>query len=160
MIPAMADKEKQNIEDVEPKEKKDHKAYWLGFLITFIISIPFAVGSFFLIKAGLSNNPWEQMRWRVFADTFTLPGVLFSMSFLLVKVSNYGAFDAIVYSVRLVFNLIFHSDIRKTKLPANYRDYRLMKASKPRKPVSYILLVGLLYLLVATVFIILYFTIK
>ena len=136
-------------------KKRRRKAYWIGFLIAFVISLGLAVGSFFLIKNGLGLD-FENDKWRIFADTFTLPGVMFLMVYLLVKVTDFGAFDALAYSVRLAVTMIFRSNVRKTKLPATYRDYRLKRMEKKRTSASFLAIIGGIHLLVACVFIILY----
>lgn len=139
-----------------PEQVRQRKAYWISFAIAFGVSLALAVGSFFLIKEGFGLD-FETHKWRIFADTFTLPGVTFLMVFLLVKVSNFGAFDALAYSVRLALTLIIHSNVRKSKLPANYRDYRLAKMSKKRASVNYLLFIGIFYLVLAVIFIGIYY---
>ena len=157
----MADeKEVKQPADKTPQQVANKKAYWIALAIAFGVSIPLCVGSFFLIRNGLVTGEWDVVKYRVLADTFTLPGVLYAMAFMLVFASNYGAFDAITYSVRLVWTLFIHSDVRKTKLPANYRDYRLMKSAKPRVKASFLLFIGLGYLLLAVLFIILFYANK
>ena len=155
----MADKAKKEKKDLTPEQARRRKAYWIGFAIALAVSIPLAVGSFFLIRDGMGLD-YQTNKWRIWADTFTLPGVLYVLSFLLVKVSDFGAFDAIVYSVRLAFTVIFRSNVRDSKLPANYAEYRMLKSSKPRTSASFLLFIGLGYLVVTSVFLILYFVMK
>lgn len=142
-----------------PEAHRRKKAYWIGFGISFVIACALAVGSFFLIKDGMGLD-YQTAKWRIWTDTFTLPGVLFIMAFFLVKVSDYGAFDALAYSVRLAITVIFRPNYRKSKLPATYRDYRLARMQKPRTSASFLLWTGLFFLLVASVFLILYFVDK
>ncbi|MCR5079324.1 MAG: hypothetical protein K6B65_05365, partial [Bacilli bacterium] len=115
----MATKKKELTEE----DKQRRKVYLIGFIIALVISIPIAVGSFFMIKDGLQLD-YEKEKWRIWTDTFTLPGVLYILVFCLVKVSDWGAFDAIVYSVRLLFNTIFFPTTKNSKLPKNYTEYR------------------------------------
>ena len=148
----MDDKKKA---DLVIEEQRRRKAYWIGFVIAFVVSIGLAIGTFFIVKDGLALD-WEKDKWHILADTFTIPGVMFLMVFLLVKVSDFGAFDAIAYSVRLVVTVIFRSNVRKSKLPVNYRDYRLARMAKQRTSATFLLLVGGIHLAVAIIFIILF----
>lgn len=148
----MATEEKK---DLTPEQVRQRKSYWIAFAISFAVSLALAVGSFFLIKAGFDD--FEAKKWVILADTFTLPGVLYLLVFLLVKVSDYGAFDAIVYSVRLVLGMVFHDNIRKTKLPATYGEYRLIKRGKPRTNATFLLLAAAPYIILMIVFVILYY---
>lgn len=152
----MEDKEKKAKKDRTPDEIRRIKAYWIGFSIALGISVLLAVGSFFLIKDGMQLD-YATHKWRIWADTFTLPGVLYVLAFALVKISDFGAFDAIVYSVRLLWNVTFFPKKVKQKLGANYGEYRNRKMEKPRTSASFLLYIGLGYLLVMSVFLILYF---
>ena len=142
--------------DLTTEENKKRKAYWIGFAIAFGISILLCIGTLFSIQASLKLD-WEESKWRILTDAFTIPGVLYLMAFLLVKVTDFGAFDAIVYSVRLVWNVTFHSETRKTKLPSNYRDYRLQKAVKERTSASFLLIVAAIYAILTVIFLMIYF---
>lgn len=148
----MDDKNKKTLTE---EEKRRRKAYWIGFAIAAVISIGLAIGTLFLVQSSLQLD-WEKDRWRILADTFTIPGVMYLMVFLLVKVSDFGAFDAIVYSVRLVVTMIFRSNVRKSRLPATYRDYRLARMEKPRTSATFLLLIAAFHLAIAIIFIILY----
>ena len=149
----MDDKKKKP--DLTPDQVRRRKAYWIGFAIALGVSIGLAVGSFFIVKNGMGLD-WETSKWRILADTFTLPAVMLLMSYLLVKVSDFGAFDAVVYSVRLAVTMIFRSNVRKTKLPPNYRDYRLARMAKPRTSASFLLIVSGIHFLPAIFFVILF----
>ena len=156
MIPDMDDKEKQTKKDRTPDQLRRIKAYWIGFSIAFAISVLIAVGTFFLIKDGMQLN-YETEKWRIWVDAFTLPGVLFVLAFALVKISDFGAFDAIVYSVRLLWNVTFFPKKTKQKLGANYGEYRNRKMEKPRTSATFLLYIGLGYLLLTGIFLIIYF---
>ena len=138
-----------------PEEIQRIKAYWISFAISLVVSTGVAVGSFFIFKSNIGDYPTN--RYRILSDTFTLPAVLFLMAFLLVKVSHYGAFDAIVYSVRLLFVVMFRPNMRESKLPRTYREYREMKQAKKRGSVSFLAFIGLAYLIPVIVFVILFY---
>ncbi len=152
----MDDKREDKKKDRSPEQVRKRKAYWIGFGIAFAVSVALAVGSFFLIKDGMKLD-YQTAKWRIWTDTFTIPGVLYVLSYALVKVSDFGAFDAIVYSVRLVWNVTFFPKKRKEKLGENYADYRRMKGEKERTSASFLLFIGLGYLAVMAVFLILFY---
>ncbi|MCR5078516.1 MAG: DUF3899 domain-containing protein [Bacilli bacterium] len=142
--------------ELTEEEKQRRNAYLIGFLIAFVVSIPIAVGSFFMIKDGLRLD-YETEKWRIWTDTFTLPGVLYILVFCLVKVSDWGAFDAITYSVRLLFNTIFFPTTKNSKLPKTYSEYRELKRGKKRISATFLLYIGLLYMALMLVFLILWY---
>ena len=140
--------------EVTPEDIQKRKAFWIAFAIAFAVSLGLATGFFFLIKAGFPD--FESYKWRILTDTFTLSGVLYLLIFLLIKVSDYGAFDAIVYSVRLVFGMIFHDNIRKTKLPSTYAEYRNLKRGK-RTSCLFLLFAAIPHIIAMIVFLILFY---
>lgn len=155
MTPAMGNKERR---ERTPDEIQRIKAYWISFAITLVVSAGVAVGSFFLFKSNIGD--YENNRYRILADTFTIPAVMFLMVYLLVKVSRFGAFDIIVYSVRLLFVVMFRPNMRDSKLPRTYREYREMKQAKPRTSISFLAWTGLAHLIPMIVFVVLYYVSK
>lgn len=141
-------------ETKEEKERFFSKAYIIGLVVSTVATIVMG-GIIFLARyygATLGDN-------RVFVcltDAFSLSGFLSIMFFLIVWVSNYGAFDAISYSVQLAFLTIFHRNVRQTRLPATYRDYRELKRGKKRANTTFMLFPGLLFLIVGIILIIIY----
>ena len=77
--------------------------------------------------------------------------------YLLVFVSDEGAFDIITYSVKLVWNVTFHKNVRETNLPRTYAEYRELKRSKPRTNSRFMLFSGLIFFIIGLIFMILYF---
>ena len=67
-----------------------------------------------------------------------------------------GAFDAIVYGVKLAFYTTFYSNIRKTKLPATYGEYRELKRGQKRTNLLYIVFSAIPYIIVGLAYYILY----
>ena len=76
--------------------------------------------------------------------------------YFIYYVSDEGAFDIIAYSIQLVWVMTFHRNVRETKLPKTYAEYRQLKREKPRLNLKFILLSGSLFLVVGIVFLILY----
>ena len=146
---------------LSPEEKKRQaKAFWISFAITFAVSILIAVGAYFLAKGRFDADQVEAKKYVIWTDTVSVPMVMLFLVWCLVKLTGYGAFDAISYSVQLAFLTIFHPNIRKSKLPASYREYREIKQGKKRNSLSYLLYCCIPYLIATIVMLILYFTNK
>ncbi len=156
----MAKTKKEKPQISEEDRKRNIKVFWISFAITFVVSIAIAVASFFIAKSRFDASEYEAKKLIIWTDTMSFPVVMLFLVWCLVKLSGYGAFDAISYSVQLAFLTIFHPNIRKTKLPATYREYREMKQGKKRTSPSYILWVCLPYAVATIVMLIIYFVNK
>ncbi|MBQ7995107.1 MAG: DUF3899 domain-containing protein [Bacilli bacterium] len=135
------------------------RTYWISFAITFVFAIAMAIGGYFIIRSSFGLS-WEDNKWRLLTDAATFPGVFLILVYLLVKLSNGGAFDALSYSLQLVFYTVFFRSLRETKLPRSYTEYRLLKQGKKRAGFSYLLIVGGIFLLITVVFLILYYQLE
>ena len=70
--------------------------------------------------------------------------------------SRGGAFDAIGYSVKLVLYSIFSPNLRETKLPKTYADYKELKRGRKQSSLSYIAISGALFFLTGLIFLIIF----
>lgn len=145
--------------DLDRDSLSIRKTYWISFAITFAFAIAMAIGGYFIILSSFNLN-WDDNKWRLLTDAATFPGVFLILVYLLVKLSNGGAFDAISYSLQLVFYTVFFRSLRETKLPRSYTEYRLLKQGKKRAGFSYLLIVGGIFLLITVVFLILYYQLE
>lgn len=141
-----------------PKEDKKQfdKGFWIGFIICFIINCLICGGVILYEVTTLISN-WEIEKWTVLVDGFTVSGGFMCLVYLLVWVSGEGAFDAIAYGVQLAYYTTFHKNIRETKLPKTYTDYRLLKRGKDKANVKFMLLSGGIFFLIGLVLLIPYF---
>ena len=89
-------------------------------------------------------------------DTFLVPSLLAILIYVLNILTKEGAFDAIVYGVKLAFYTTFYSNIRKTKLPATYGEYRELKRGQKRTNLLYIVFSAVPYIIVGLAYYILY----
>lgn len=64
---------------------------------------------------------------RVFADAFTVSGILNMLFFLLVILAREGAFDMIVYGTKRFFIFIFKKNPEESSHPRTYFDYVVQK---------------------------------
>lgn len=147
--------------DLDPtKETKEEKQKFFskGYLIGLAISTAGAIvlGALIFVIRYFSGMLGDNRVFVCLTDAFSLSGFLSIMFFFIVWVSNYGAFDAISYSVQLAFLTIFHRNVRQTRLPATYRDYRELKRGKKRANTTFMLFPGLLFLIVGIILIIVY----
>ncbi len=93
---------------------------------------------------------------RDLCDAFTVPGALMFCFGLLVFATNGGTFDMLAFGVRKFFEL-FRKDLTKVKYRTFY-DYRQAQKEKKRTFIHFII-VGSAFLLVAIVFLIVYYKI-
>lgn len=135
-------------------KKRITKGFVIGLIICIVIN---CLITFLVAMTRISNYPSDNIDYLVsFTDGFTVSGGLMSLFYLLVFVSDEGAFDIISYSIQLVWNVTFHKSVKDTKLPKTYAEYRALKRSKPRLDVKFILYSGLLFLLIGIVLWIIY----
>ena len=88
------------------------------------------------------------------SNAFAIPGFIATFWGLLIFLTNGGAFDFLAFGFIKFFDM-FKRDLTKVKY-RTYYDYR--KAQEEKKyPFAFILIVGLGYLLVAAVFLILFY---
>ncbi len=159
MTLAMAIKKEKPVISEEEKKKRI-KAFWISFAITFVVSVLIAVAAYFLSKGRFDSSEYEAKKYVIWTDTVSIPMVMLFLVWCLMKLTSYGAFDAISYSVQLAFLTIFHPNIRKSKLPATYREYREAKRGKKRYSIAYLLYACIPYLIATIVMLSLYFASK
>lgn len=141
------------------KTRKFDKLYNIGLLVSFLVGSAMFTLVFLLEYYGVTYNPDHNI-YMMLCDGFTIPGILLLFTYILVKMSKFGMFDAIVYATKLMIYTIFYKNIRETKLAKNYTEYRLQKNAKERVDVSFILIVAILFLVLAIIFLILFYTLK
>ena len=140
------------------KPSKFNKWFYIGLGITFaaqaVVSVVIFLYEFY---AGYGGDgiitPLEKPE--MLANIFMIPSVLTILLYLLMFVSKEGAFDAISYGAKLVFYSVFAKNMRQTKLPATYGEYRLMKQQKERNSSIFLLFAAIPFFIVGIVFVIL-----
>ena len=110
--------------------------YSLISLITSIIC-GVIVGLLDVYSKGVS---FTEYTIRVFADAFTVSGILNMLFFLLVILAREGAFDMIVYGTKRFFIFIFKKNPEESSLPRTYFDYVVQKrGDKKRNHFEYLI---------------------
>ena len=142
------------------KERKSLKGIIARTSLSFAFALAIFLTVFFLELYGPFELTWEKNRYRILSDSFSLGGLLPILFWLLVWVSEKGAFDLIVYSVRKLFSFTFRIHPEKSNLPPTYADYVAIKKAK-RKPFHYeLLIVGGTFLLLGLIFILVWYKLE
>ncbi|HBE99137.1 MAG TPA: hypothetical protein DDW18_03795 [Firmicutes bacterium] len=142
------------------EQKKNLKGIIARSSLSFAFALAIFLTVFFLELYGPFELTWEKNKYRMLSDSFSLGGLLPILFWLLVWVSEKGAFDLIVYSVRKLFSFTFRIHPEKSNLPPTYADYVAIKKAK-RKPFHYeLLLIGGAFLLLGLVFVLVWYKLE
>ena len=137
-------------ESKEEKPKLSTKGYIIGLAISFGVTI--VIGVIIFLIRYYSSMVGESKRLPIsLIDAFSLSGLLGILFFFIVWVSNYGAFDAISYSILVAWNTVFHKNIRETKVPKTYHEYRELKRGKERLNTTFMLFPSVIFLIVGII---------
>ena len=94
-----------------------------------------------------------QEQYRVIGDSFFLHGFLCFASGLMLWLSQEGAFDGIGYVLSYAWHAILPGSLNKRE---SYKDYLARQREKDRIGFGFLIITGLLFILVSTVFTILF----
>ena len=143
-----------------PEEVQNKQGTKKGYLIGLAIS--FGVAS--MIFGLVLIIEFFGLQWSMDTDGYliminatTISGIMMLLFWVLVLITNEGAFDLITYSVKLVWYTTFHKSLRNVKLARNYAEYRAEKRSKGKTNTSFIALGGAPYLLAGLILLIPYY---
>ena len=130
-----------------------------GLIIALVINV--VLTGIIILSTAFGEGELDLSAWlKLISDAFAIPGLFTLLLYLLVWVSQKGAFDAISYSVQLAFVTIFHKDTKEAHLPATYAEYCELKHKEKKKDSSYLLISGGSFLVIGIiVMIVFYFTI-
>ena len=134
-------------DSVVTNKKEKRRRYLIGLLISLIITA-LLTGLFLLIQfwSGRKITSEGLLMW---INALTASGSIMILFYLLILLSDGGVFDILAYSIKLFWVNTFHRNVRATKLPPTYREYRELKRKNRRKnTLSFILLGGVPYLIV------------
>jgi hypothetical protein len=144
-------------QNVVPQNKK--KFYLIGLAISFgVCSLLF--GLILIIEFFGLNMNMKDDGYLIMIDASTISGLMMLLFWLLVIITNEGAFDLISYSIKLVWYTTFHKSLRNVKLARTYADYRLEKRSKGKTNTSFIALGGAPYLIAGLILLIPYYAFR
>lgn len=121
--------------------------------VIFRYFITIVIASGLLLLVLWINDYWSATalvdKYRILADGFTVPGVILIMLTGLVRVSSEGAFDGLTYAVRHCAYMF----VPKKYKHETYYDYKKSKGDKRPRGYSCMFFVGLVFVLIAIVFI-------
>lgn len=157
-------KEREELKEIAKEIKKDQKKkfnkfFYIGLGVSFILASLCSVGIFYYMQ-NILGFKIENSLYHILSDTFLVPAVMLLLFYFLMLVSKEGAFDAISYGVKLTFFRIFYKNIRETKIPSTYVEYRELKRGKERASYLYLAITGSLFLLLAIIMFVVYITTK
>ena len=93
-------------------------------------------------------------KYRLLTDAFSIPGVIFIMVGCLVFVSTDGFFDMITFGLSKAKNMLIPFS---KKSDETFYDYKQRKAKNRLTGYSFLFFTGLVFLMVAGIFLILFF---
>lgn len=123
------------------------KKYW-NHIITFMVGICMAFSIWFY--KGLFHSVMIRDTMAILSDGCFVTGIILTGFGLLMVLSNVGNFDMLTYGMRILIS-VFKTRTNEDKLGKSFYDYHMNKKGKV-KNVSFILHVGILYLVSAAVF--------
>ena len=131
-----------------PLNKKDkRRRYLIGLLVSLIITA--LISGLFLLIQYLTGRRFPKDGLLMWINALTAAGGIIILFYFLILLSDGGAYDLLAYSIKLFWVNTFHKNVRATKLPPTFREYRELKRKNKRKEsLSFILLGGLPYLIV------------
>lgn len=119
----------------------------IGALMVFIV----------MRNYGYADAATQVDKVLILSNAFTIPGVILIMVGFLVMASNEGAFNGISYAMSYAVRMLIPGGGAAKQ--EKYGDYVMRKREKGKAKVGFIFLVGLVYLLVAIVFTVLFYQI-
>lgn len=131
----------------EEEEKRFGKSFWISVAVSSGVLLMIG-GLIALIEAFNLGSSTKLRTLHICYDSFGLSGILGICIYLLTYISSKGAFDGLAYGVKLAFLNIFRPKYRQESFPRTYFDYKVLKDSEKRKPLTGILMPSLLFLLV------------
>ena len=133
-------------------KKQRTREFIIGLIISLVIN---AIIAGLMIYLNEFNEEVLTSQWlKLLSDSFAFPGLFTLLLYLLAWVSEEGAFDAISYSVQLLFVTIFQKDLKESKLPKTYADYRALKKRDDKKETKFLLVSGGIFFLIGIGFMI------
>jgi hypothetical protein len=123
----------------------------LSYAITTVVGLAIALTIMLSKDVFGQTKNYEVMR--ILCDSFFVPGVLLAGVGVIIFASNGGAFDMLAYGAIMFFDL-FKKDLSKRKYKDFY-SYREAKKGTDRS-MSFMLVVGLAFIIIAACFMVAY----
>lgn len=107
---------------------------------------------------GLGEARSLAERYRILSDAFAIPGVVFAMIGILIRLTDSGILDGLSYAMRSLWRVFLPMAARED---ISFLDYvTLKRESRKGKKTGFILHVGLLFLVPALIFLVLFYQVR
>lgn len=126
-------------------------------LITkYVIMLAIGIGMVLIVFSthNLYGTTDLAKRYKIIADAFTVPGVLFLCLGLLIALSNQGSLSAIGYMLKRLGKMLIPFSKKEHE---TYQDY--VSKREPVSGYSFIIYSGLVFLVIAIIYTILFYTV-
>ena len=134
------------MDDTGKKEVKDIKSILIRYGITTAVGALICLGVM-AIRGFFSGENSELENLLALTDGFSVSGIMLTMIGLLVWATNHGSLDAIGFSFKILINVV----TRKKDYPTYY-EYKQQKVAKGNVKVSFLIHVGIVFLIIAIIF--------
>ncbi len=131
-----------------------------SLLVLILTGVIIGVVEYYTLTNGPEGTGKDKnLIMHILSDAFSLSGLLGLCFFALSYISSKGAFDILSYSIQTLFLVTFRPKYRQTSFPKTYYDYKVMKDTKRKKPVSILLLSSGTFFIVGIILLIIYINI-
>ena len=127
------------------RKKKNFKP----FLISMAAGLVVAIGVY-SVRGGADAQDWVSRAF-VLCDACFVPAVLLICLGLLLFVSNDGLFDMLGFGIQKALTIVL-SESKRQKYPKTFLEYKELKWGVPKTSFGFLILSGLVYLVLAGVF--------
>ncbi|MGN0401937.1 MAG: DUF3899 domain-containing protein [Acetatifactor sp.] len=104
---------------------------------------------------GLSDAETAVEKYRILCDAFTIPGVIFVMVGLLIRLMDCGLLDGLSYAMRSLYRVFIPGAARQDE---KFYDYlQRKKEERKGRHTAFILHVGILFMIPALIFYLLFY---
>ncbi len=129
---------------------KTRKKYLIASAIAALICV------FMLYLYDIGNAQGLAQIYKILADSFTLPGILFLALGSLVWVESTGAIDGIAYALGRAGRMLIPFSKKNNE---TFYDYKTRKAENRSGGYGFLLIVGAAFLAISVIFIVLFYTV-
>lgn len=119
------------------------------------IAICVLLGAWYLSQYELSSLTTVEL-YKALCDAFTIPGMMFVLSGMLVAVSNEGALDGVGYVLGYAVRMLIPGRHHEKR---TYRDYVDAKREKRVKGYGFLFIVGGICMAISLVFLVLFYSV-
>ena len=104
---------------------------------------------------GLSEAQNVAERYRILCDAFTIPGIVFVMVGALIRIMDRGLLDGLTYAMRSLYRVFLPMAAKKDESFYDYVQRR--RESRKGRHTAFVLHVGILFMIPALVFMVLFY---